>query len=390
VDDFAGRGLKVRLALADTIGAAWAVAHYQGRAPAEPVAPSIVLIPPGQTAVALGPLPIEALRLAEATVELLHPLGIRQIGQLETLPRTELAARFGSQLAQRWDQALGRQSEPLPAYGLPPRFLAEWTPEYATARRETIAAALEHLIGRLAAMLARCGRGALRLQCRLAFSGQAAAEIAVGLFQATARPGHLFQLAELQLERLRLPAPVEAIAVEATATALLEYHQKELFPEGAARWDPRPLAGLVERLSSRLGVGAVTRPHLRPEAQPELACRYEATLGGKYPAHSVCRRNNGTRSVPDTLPPRPLRLLTRPVGLAVMSIVPDGPPLQWLRDGRQQAIAHCWGPERIETGWWRGGMVGRDYYQVETACGNRFWLFRRLSDGRWFLHGTFD
>ena len=47
-------------------------------------------------------------------------------------------------------------------------------------------------------------------------------------------------------------------------------------------------------------------------------------------------------------------------------------------------------PERIQTGWWRGRTVGRDYYRVETACGRRFWLFRRLRDGRWFLHGAFE
>jgi protein ImuB len=90
------------------------------------------------------------------------------------------------------------------------------------------------------------------------------------------------------------------------------------------------------------------------------------------------------------LPPRPLQLLPRPVALAVTSIVPDGPPLRAEISGRQQQIARCWGPERIETGWWRGRPVGRDYYQVETAAGHRLWLFRRLRDGRWFWHGSFD
>jgi protein ImuB len=70
--------------------------------------------------------------------------------------------------------------------------------------------------------------------------------------------------------------------------------------------------------------------------------------------------------------------------------VPDGPPLRFSFRGQEHRIAQVWGPERIEIGWWRGPMVARDYYRVETAAGQRYWLFRRLADGRWFLHGTFE
>ena len=48
-----------------------------------------------------------------------------------------------------------------------------------------------------------------------------------------------------------------------------------------------------------------------------------------------------------------------------------------------------WGPERIETGWWRGDDVRRDYYVVETDAGTRWWIFRR-HDGQWFVQGCFD
>jgi protein ImuB len=164
----------------------------------------------------------------------------------------------------------------------------------------------------------------------------------------------------------------------------LECRQQELFPDDSMRWHPRHLAGLVERLSSRLGPLAVTRARLRPEAQPELACRYDAVVQTKR------ARKSPTAAAGSDLPPRPLRLLTKPLRLTVMSIVPDGPPVQLQMSGQRQQIAHCWGPERIETGWWRGRAVGRDYYRVETAAGHRLWLFRRLRDDRWFLHGTFD
>jgi len=76
--------------------------------------------------------------------------------------------------------------------------------------------------------------------------------------------------------------------------------------------------------------------------------------------------------------------------LAAMAVMPDGPPLAFRLRGREHRIARSWGPERIETGWWRGRPIGRDYFRVETTTGQRYWLFRRLADGRWFLHGRFE
>jgi protein ImuB len=68
---------------------------------------------------------------------------------------------------------------------------------------------------------------------------------------------------------------------------------------------------------------------------------------------------------------------------------PDAPPTRfWLHD-RWHRVAHAHGPERIETAWWRGPTVRRDYYVVETVSGERFWLFHCRRDGRWFLHGIF-
>jgi hypothetical protein len=87
---------------------------------------------------------------------------------------------------------------------------------------------------------------------------------------------------------------------------------------------------------------------------------------------------------------RPLCLKPRPVPIEVISVVPDGPPVRFRWHGGEHVIENSWGPERIETGWWRGPHVKRDYYRVETAAGQRFWLFRQTGTGKWFLHGTFE
>jgi protein ImuB len=376
--DCAERGLTVRAAVADTIGAAWAIAHY-GKSSIRNLQFAICNLQSS-----LSPLPIESLRLPEKTIELLHQLGIRRIEQLEVLPREGLSSRFGRELLQRWDQAMGRMAEPLPAYQSAPRFQARWSPEYPTARRETIEAALEHLLGRIAPRLVEEGRGAMRLECRLTCAARETVDVSVGLFQPSAWAKHLFQLLQVQFERVRLPGPVQAVDLAATMTAPLERRQQELFAEEFLRPNPRHLAGLIDRLSNRLGEQAVFRARLVPEAQPELAYHYDSLVG----------RRASRRADPVEVPPRPVRLLAQPVGCQ-LSVASDcklqiaNCKLQ-IEHGRQHRIAQTWGPERIETGWWRGRAVGRDYYRVETTSGCRFWVFRRLKDDQWFLHGTFD
>jgi protein ImuB len=405
VHEFARCGLVVRGAIADTLGAAWAVAHYggergeergerrEGRGERTPPQFSISNLqfpicntPPGGHLPALRPLPIESLRLPEEIVDLLHQLGVYRVEQLESLPRQDLAVRFGSRLIERMDQAAGRLSEPLHALPLPPELEVQESLEYPTTRREIIELLLEQLLGQLSVILIRLGRGAVRLECRLSCEASQEVELSVGLFQPVAAARHLVQLVQMRLERTALPAAVCAVHIRAALTAPLARLQQELFDEGPLRGHPRHLAGLVDRLSSRLGRKAVVGVRLLSDAQPELAYQYDPLVadGRKRPRNPVWRSSKAE------LLPRPLRLLRRPVALAVVSVMPDGPPTRFHWRNDEHRIAHNWGPERIETGWWRGQPVGRDYYRVETASGARYWLFRRLRDEKWFLHGTFE
>jgi protein ImuB len=86
---------------------------------------------------------------------------------------------------------------------------------------------------------------------------------------------------------------------------------------------------------------------------------------------------------------RPLRLFDPPRPIEVVGIALDGPPAKFFDRREAYRVARYFGPERIETGWWRGPSVRRDYYRVETTAGNRLWLFRQLQDQQWFLQGEF-
>lgn len=399
--EFRRRGWTVRVALADTIGAAWAMAH----AGAEDVS----IVSPGQTRQALASLDVAALRLSTDCLQTLKELGLRRIGQLSAFSRASLAARFDGELLRRLDQATGEVEEVVPAHHPLPVARSEWIFEQPTDRHELLHGALDRLIEHVIGQLADRREGVQELQCRLRGQTGQAIDLAVGLFRPSVVPGHLSELVWIRLESSgqKISEPIASLSVEVRATASLVERQQNLFDDLSPHDDPRQLSLLIDRLGNRLGRQAVVRPRLLPEAQPELAWRYETLLG------STARRRSGprakkargrssaagsARSVARSAVPaasmgglsRPLSLCAWPRPLEVVSVAPHGPPSVLFDAGHEHRVRRVWGPERIHTGWWRGASARRDYYRVETAAGRWFWLFRELRDGRWFLHGAFD
>ncbi len=98
-------GFAARAAVADTPGAAWAVARHAGH-------PATV-VPPEGHADAIAVLPIAALRISGEAADGLRRLGLDRVGALAAVPRAPLARRFGPAVLRRLDQALGRVAEPI-------------------------------------------------------------------------------------------------------------------------------------------------------------------------------------------------------------------------------------------------------------------------------------
>jgi protein ImuB len=151
---------------------------------------------------------------------------------------------------------------------------------------------------------------------------------------------------------------------------------------------------LLDRLAGRLGRAAVFEPRIVADPQPEHAWMPAAPAGlsGREPAGSRGRTESLRRTMTAALPPgrRPLWMAPRPQPLTdTVAVGPEGPLVRFRVGDRMHAVVAAHGPERIETAWWRGPTVRRDYYVVETESGARFWVFRRLRDGGWFLHGMF-
>lgn len=410
------RGFEVRAALADTVGLAWGVARCGGSA-AE-------IVPPGETGV-LAALPVEALRLPEGVVATLHELDLRRVGQLLGVGRALLPSRFGKEVVDRLDQALGERSEEIVAV-LPPQSVeAGMAFEHPTGDRRGLEEVLRRLVAEVRDQVARRGEGIQQLRVELGCGRERErerVEFVVGTVAPCAAEEHLAELVLTQFERVSLPEEVQRVRMSVTAAASLAAWQPQLFEGADHAGEEREWTRLLDRLSNRLGKERVVQAQLRADAQPELAVEWEpvvkvrgengsrGTVSPLLPHTS--RRAGGRRfsggqvghanpSPPTPLPASnfhpvedcragrgetvcPLRLLGEPERVRVEW------PVRVVRGRRVLGIVRYWGPERIETGWWRGEYVRRDYYRVETESGERFWLYRRVREGDWFLHGEFD
>jgi protein ImuB len=378
---FRRRGYRARLAVAGTVGLAWALAHFASGEPAS-----------------AGGLPIEALRIADETADLLRQLGIETVGQLLPLPREDLAARFGDQLLRRLDQLTGAAPEVIEPLRARAALVASQALEEPTADRGLLTQVLRQLIEQLARQLAARDQGAVLLMCFLRCTGGNTVPLRIGLLEPSADVRQLMELIDLHLETVKLAAEVDHVEIRVAVSGRLAERQGELF---ADRWpsDPHQIALLVNRLSSRLGFEQVLRAKLRASPVPERTVHWVAAVERRD--KEARRRGDKEKSRQSRSPcllvslspclssPRPLLLYPQPQALEVVCVAPDGPPqFVWLEGRREQIVNHA-GPERIETLWWRGASVRRDYYRIALESSSHLWIFRRLTDARWFLHGVF-
>jgi protein ImuB len=338
------------------------------------------------------------------------------VASLFHLPRSSLASRFGEDLLERIDLALGNMPEVLDPYRPQPTLTSRIQLGTATTQInvliEGIHQALKHFCEKLSQQMVGVRQMFLTFYCPDVVTDQGTqtrtVTLPIDLSQPTRSAKHLGSLLTATLDRLTLPAPTDSLVLWAKETDPLDDWQDELFNTDSS--DARELGDLLDRLAIRLGPQTVVRSELLSDHQPERAFRYVSLVGANGTSHSSPLAKGGKRGVErytktqtaqrsgppqpqnEVIPsgPRPLRLSPHPVEVAATAIVPDGPPIAFRFRGTQHTVAESVGPERIETGWWRGPYLKRDYYRVTTKNGQRFWLFRQRDTRRWFLHGWFD
>lgn len=374
VVDLAERGYFAHVAVASTMGAAWAIARYGHRTGSDR---------------RLRSLPIEALRIPEKIVTRLHEFDLRTVGELSALPRESLPSRFGAVLTERLDQLFGRREELLERVPLPEPVSALWTAEEPICHQADVLHVCSDLLTEILCTINARSEGLLKLTLFLHSESTDPTTLEVSLTKPVDSLPHLINLLHLKLETHTVPEWLHTIRLEASVTAALQTRQRGLFSTRDPSGDAVSIQRLVDRLSVRLGPRAVVRPQLLPEAVPEQAVGYES-LASRNPDSPLTTMKPSSGEPSEITSARPLVLLSKPAPVEVVCVASDGLPMRFYWQRREYRIAHCTAAERIATGWWQDtGSVQRDYYRVETQSGARFWLFRDEA-GHWFLHGLFD
>ncbi|MDN3622627.1 Y-family DNA polymerase [Methylobacterium isbiliense] len=369
-------GLSARAAMADTWGAAHALARFAAR-------PTLVA-PAGESAAAIMPLPIAALRLPATTVDSLRRLGLDHIGDLEHTPRAPLALRFGSDIGRRLDQAMHRLSEPIDP--IRPAEIAEVRRQSAEpiSAAETIARYIARLVSELCILLEARGQGARRLDllCHRVDARMVAVRVGTALPVRDAK--RLTRLLADKIETIDPGFGIELMRLAATIAEPLS--EKQTISDLAAPPEV-DISDLIDTLSNRIGGDRLYRivpvQSDVPERSAVRAAPASADDGASW---------SGSW-------PRPVRLLASPEPIETVALLPDHPPVTFTWRGVRRRVRCADGPERIFEEWWRSDAeldAVRDYFRVEDEQGERFWIYR-AGDGehgetgsqRWYLHGIF-
>ena len=313
----------------------------------------------------LAKVPIACTAWDAERLHTLRAMGVRYLGELQRLPRAGLARRLSPALVQELDIALARQPAPRRAFVPRERFRERCDFDTEIENVAYLQKALEPLIERCASFLRERQAGVQTFQIRLRHREVPATRVQLGLAGITGECRRLSDVLCQKLTRLELKAPIRGVEFISGSLRGLSAVSLDVFgaSTGAGSRDTAPQ--LVERLRARLGEQAVYGVCLIAEHRPEAAWQRVHELHS-----SVANMQRIDRQML-----RPVWLLHEPL------LLPKPEILQ--------------GPERIETGWWDGKGVARDYYiarpnsETSRAHGARLWVFQERQSKRWYLHGVF-
>jgi len=339
----------------------------------------------------LGDLPVSVMGLDEKTMAMLAAIGVPTLAEVNALPRDGFARRFGPGLLERIDRAFGRSSEAHEFFVLPQRFDVRLELPHITDVADALLFAAKRLFVQLEAFLRARAAAAECIVLRLDHEDFPPTEVSIRLVTAGRSAEHFAALTRERLARLALPAPARAISLEAPVLQPFAMHEASLFPDAAGipeAWDR-----LLERLQARLGVEAVRGVAVTSDYRPERAGLEVKITAPAVSARHTDRTRRGHKGVPaaaaDSRARRPLWLLRQP-----RAIVEADGRLLLERNGRldpRGSLTLLAGPERIESGWWDGEDIARDYFIAQSEDCSLLWIYRRKGpDAAWFLHGIFS
>ena len=321
----------------------------------------------------LAALPIACLRWPENIERMLKEMGVGTLGECIRLPRDGFARRIGQEKLRQLDQGFGMQPELREFYRSPRRFYAELELPAETANCQLLLESLERLLSDLKAFLLANQNAVQVLWIHLRHYGKPPTLLRIGLLQPATDTGYLLNLARIRFTETQFSAPVISMALQADPVTVQAASGPDLL--GCSTDPNMGTLELLEQLQARLGSQAIYGIRPVPEHRPESAW----TAASLWLEDSRSVSGTSDKSGYDRVAHRPLWMLAEPLAL----------PMAEGRPVFRGELNLEGDPERIETGWWDGRDVRRDYYRAWNRHGMRLWIFQDCRESRWYLHGLF-
>ncbi len=364
-------GYHFKIAMADTLGTAWAITHHGENQ----------IVKSGEHLQALLPLPAKALRLEEHTLQRLAKLGFHTIDSFIHIAPSTLRRRFGEEINLRIGQALGHQPEAFETISEPHPYQERLHCLEPIQTAKGIEIAIQNLLENLCILLQKDDVGFRNATLKCYRLDGKLQQISIGTNQASIHIQHLFKLFELKIKQIEPDLGIELFIMEATKVETLPKQQEALW-QIQAQSNLSEVSELLDRISIKAGKNAIRR-YLPQEHH--------------WPEHSI-KAVTDPQQLPETEwqthKLRPTVLLNQPEPIQVSAPIPDYPPMNFTYKGQLHRVIKADGPERIEREWWLNEGKHRDYYYVEDEKGQRYWLFRlghyhSKIAAQWFIHGFF-
>lgn len=398
ISKFTKKNIHSQIAIASTISASWALAHYCNT--------KLIIISEEQLEAALANLPIAALRVTPKTVELLKDLGLCYIKDLLKLPKESLRLRFEKNLVLHLEQAIGKAPEIFKPVRIPINFLVSrefYSPiSNLTALRIIFFELLEEVTKKLQSHASAANLFNLNIQHFTPQASQSVFSKQLNLAEASNRLSELKPLFEPLLEKLHIENGITKISIEALQTETKAKEHLDFVTETSFTTKSLVSNQLLNNLVSRLG-RLMKKVQYYESYIPEKSFGFVAWQDSSGERANFLAHNRGGFNLNSSTSPnrqthtqvspvaesRPPIFLNPAQPILAIALLPDNPPHWFKWHGKEYRIRCAEGPERIAPEWWHSVLdltaTQREYFKVQDQTGQWFWIYRNGSE--WFIQG---
>lgn len=336
---------------------------------------------------AVRELPVLALECGPEDTTALSRAGLKTIGDVASRPSVLFSSRFSQAFTTKLARVLGEEDRHISPLKTVAPLIFDHRCAEPLISHDAIERVLMDLARRASQELEARGEGGRRFLATFFRTDGAIQRIPIETSRPMRDPAVILKLYQDRLEAIADPLDPgfgfdlirfevihaqESLCSQTGLNALIEHDDR--------------ISDLCDRLAAMFGrarvLGLVSVDTHSPERAQITQC--------------ACDKRTPSLQNDKTHLPRPITLFSRPHPLEIVPAHLEAVPERFRWRRKVHDIVHIEGPERIAEEWWRSatGFGTRDYFRIETADGQRFWIFRSQatslpSQSAWFLHGVF-